>query len=120
MVYVFTVLSCMKMGWLRRLMLEDSSFGDTVFKLSPDLKELKLFGGEFANVPMQRICNPFWKDVLKHYRNCIQNVHQNIFMILCQNAYTIIPILLLTKGLFTSRTGLMLGLYLCTTYLNGK
>ena len=28
MVDVFTVLSCMKMGWLRRLMLEDSSFGD--------------------------------------------------------------------------------------------
>ena len=80
MVYVFTVLSCMKMGWLRRLMLEDSSFGDTVFKLSPDLKELKLFGGEFANVPMQWICNPFWKDVLKHYKKlytkCLpENIH---------------------------------------------
>ena len=32
MVAVLTVLSCMKMGWLRRLMLEGSSFGDTVFK----------------------------------------------------------------------------------------
>ena len=52
MVDVFTVLSCMKMGWLRRLMLGDSSFGDTVFKFVPDLKKLKLLGGEFANVPM--------------------------------------------------------------------
>ena len=68
MVDVFTVLSCMKMGWLRRLMLEGSSLGDPVFKPSPDLNKLKLFGGEFANVPMQRIYNPFWKDVLKHYK----------------------------------------------------
>ena len=41
MVDVFTVLSCMKIGWLRRLMLEDSSFGNTVFKLFPDLNTLK-------------------------------------------------------------------------------
>ena len=80
MVDVFTVLSCMKIGWLRRLKLEDSSFGDTVFKLPPDLNKLKLFGGEFANVPMQRICNPFWKDVLKHYKKlytkCLpENIH---------------------------------------------
>ena len=52
MVDVFTVLSCMKIFWLRRLMLGDSSFGDTVFKFVPDLKKLKLLGGEFANVPM--------------------------------------------------------------------
>ena len=61
-------------------MLEDSSFGDTVFKLLPDLNKLKLFGGEFANVPMQQICNPFWKDVLKHYKKlytkCLpKNIH---------------------------------------------
>ena len=42
MVDVLTVLSCMKMGWLRRLMLEGSSFGDTVFKLFPDLNKLKI------------------------------------------------------------------------------
>ena len=41
MVDVFTVLSCMKIGWLRRLMLKDSGFGDTVFKLFPDLNTLK-------------------------------------------------------------------------------
>ena len=27
-----------------------------------------MFGGEFANVLMQQICNPFWKDVFKHYK----------------------------------------------------
>ena len=75
MVDVFTVLSCMKMGWLRRLMLEDSSFGDTVFKLFPDLNKLKLFCGEFANVPMQRICNLFWEDVLKRTKCLPENIH---------------------------------------------
>ena len=80
MVEVFTVLSCMKMGWLRRLMLEDSSFGATMFKLFPDLNKLKEFCGEFANVPMQRICNPFWEDVLKRYKKlytkCLpENIH---------------------------------------------
>ena len=28
-----------------------------------------MFGGEYANVLMQKIQNPFWKDVLKHYKN---------------------------------------------------
>ena len=80
MVDAFTVLSCMKMGWIRRRMSEGSGFGDTVFKLFPDLNKLKLIGVEFANVPMQRICNPFWKDVLKHYKKlytkCLpKNIH---------------------------------------------
>ena len=38
-----------------------------MFELYPDLHKLKLLGGEFANVPMQQICNPFWK-VFKHYK----------------------------------------------------
>ena len=41
-----TVLSCMKMGWMRRLMSEGSGFGDTVFKRFPDLNTLKLLGGK--------------------------------------------------------------------------
>ena len=61
-------------------MLEGSSFGDTVFKLFPDLNKLKLICGEFENVPMQRIYNPLWKDVLKHYKKlytkCLpKNIH---------------------------------------------
>ena len=44
MVDVFTVLSCMKIAWLRRLMLENSSFGETVFKLFPNSNKLKLVG----------------------------------------------------------------------------
>ena len=93
----FTVLSCMKIGWLRRLMSEGCGLcdSDTAFKLFPDLHKLKLLGGEFA----------------KQYTN----VCQKVFTILCQNAYTTISVLLLTKGLFTSMTGLMLGLYLYTT-----
>ena len=45
MLNAFTVLSCMKMGWMRRLMSDGSDFGDTVFKLFPDLNRLKLLGG---------------------------------------------------------------------------
>ena len=94
----FTVLSCMKIAWLRRLMSEGCGLcdSDTVFKLFPDLHKLKLLGGEFA----------------KQYTN----VCEKVFTILCQNAYTTtISVSLLTKGLFTSMTGLMLGLYLYTT-----
>ena len=39
-----------------------------MFELYPDWYTLRMFGGEFANVLMQQICNPFWKDVFKHYK----------------------------------------------------
>ena len=61
-------------------MLEGSRFGDTVFNFFPDLNKLKLFGGEFVNVPMRWICNPFRNDVLKHYKKLYtkwlpENIH---------------------------------------------
>ena len=37
-------------------------------KLFTFLNKLKVLGGEFSNVPMQWICTPFWRDVLKHYK----------------------------------------------------
>ena len=49
-------------------------------KLFTFLNKLKVLGGEFSNVPMQWICTPFWRDVLKHYKKlytkCLpENIH---------------------------------------------
>ena len=64
-VYIF--LSTMKLSWLRRLMV-DSPFVHLLYVMYPDLKNLSTLGGEFANVAMHRINNPFWVDILRHYK----------------------------------------------------
>jgi len=80
MVDVFTVLSFTNICWPRRQISERSGLGDEVFKLFHGLHKLKLLGCEFANVHMQQIYNPFWKDVQKHckkrYTKCLpENDH---------------------------------------------
>lgn len=64
---IFSFLSTMKISWLRRLDLDCSSVR-FVLNLYPLLKNIDKFGGEYANNIMQRINNPFWHDVAKHYK----------------------------------------------------
>ena len=73
-------LSFTNICWPRRQISERSGLGDKMFKLFHGLHKLKLLGCEFANVHMQQIYNPFWKDVLKHYKKlytkCLpENIH---------------------------------------------
>ena len=68
MVDVFSFVACMKIGWLRRLFFQESDYLKLVEAFIPNIKNLCKFGGEFANKLIQEIQNPFWKDVLKHYK----------------------------------------------------
>ena len=69
MVSVYSCLSTLKISWLRRIRFDpDSQLATFLFDLFPDMKMLSSFGGEFVNKVRDRIDNPFWKDVLNHYR----------------------------------------------------
>ena len=69
MVNLYFFWSCMKISWLRRNSSGESNLKDTVLNFFPDFCKLTRFVGEYANALMQKIHNPFWKDVLKHYKN---------------------------------------------------
>ena len=63
----------MKISWLRRISSGESNLKETVLNFPPDFCKLTRFaeggGGEYANVLMQKNHNPFWKAVLKYYKN---------------------------------------------------
>ena len=67
MVDVFSFVATMKISWLRRLRV-DNSFSRFIYDLCPEIEKLKHFGGEYANIVMTRVHNPFWHDVAKHYK----------------------------------------------------
>ena len=67
MLNVRSFLSSLKLSWLKRLM-EDSTWKEFTMNIIPELKMLHNFGIEYANTLIQSIENPFWKDVLKHYK----------------------------------------------------
>lgn len=67
MLNVYTFLSGMKIMWLKRI-CGDSSLRDFITDMYPMFADLKKYGSEYANVLMVRVSNPFWKDVLKHYK----------------------------------------------------
>jgi len=78
MLNVYVFLSCMKLSWLRRMFSSsDSTLKDFVLCLYPDLHKLHLLGGEFTNILMNTIHNPFWHDVLKYFKRlngkCVPN-----------------------------------------------
>ena len=68
MINVFTFLAALKISWLGRVQEEESHIRTLLNALCPDFAKLFKLGGEYANVLMQTIGNPFWKDVLKHYK----------------------------------------------------
>ena len=73
---MFDVLSClatMKASWIRGLRCVESSLKDFVLNMYPDFANLRTLGGRICNVLMQKIQNPFWRDVLKHYKKCTEN-----------------------------------------------
>ena len=60
-------LSAMKLNWIPRLQKNDK-LKTFVFEIYPELGNLHNFGGEYANLVIQRTQNAFWKDVMKHYK----------------------------------------------------
>ena len=62
-------LSCMKISWLRRISSGESNLKDTVMNFFPDFCKLTRFLGNMQMYLCKKNHNPFWKDVLKHYKN---------------------------------------------------
>ena len=54
----FTFLVSVKITWLQRI-AEEFSYSELVMDIYPDLSTLRNYGGEYANIQMLRIENPF-------------------------------------------------------------
>ena len=67
MVNVRAFMSAMKISSLKRL-LNESEWKAFTCEMFPQLTDLPNFGVQYATVVINKIENPFWKDVLKHYR----------------------------------------------------
>ena len=54
--------------WLHRISVCDSIFKTIMINMYPELDTLKIHGSEYANILMTKLNNPFWRDVLKHFK----------------------------------------------------
>ena len=87
-------VASMKISWLRRIFHDDSQFVHFIVTMFPDLNLIPYIGGDFIHHANNLIKNPFWGDVLKHYKNLhiksaprssdgllAENIHCNPFII---------------------------------------
>ena len=68
MVDIESFLAALKISWLKRILHDDGRLSKILQAMSPFIENVKQRGGEFANIIMQRVKNPFWFDVFKHYK----------------------------------------------------
>ena len=69
---VKSFLAAMKVSWLRRLVNDSgSSLAEFFYAMYPQAFHVNKFGGEYANLLMSKIHNPFWKDVLRSYKKLV-------------------------------------------------
>lgn len=67
MIDVAACISSLKISWLKRI-TDESEFQKFIFNIFPDFQCLHKLGEEYIHVCMQRCRNPFWVDVLKHFK----------------------------------------------------
>ena len=69
LVNIHEYLSAMKINWLRRIFQPDNCLVKNVlFAVCPAFANIRGFGGEYANIVHRLIQNPFWAQVLMHYK----------------------------------------------------
>lgn len=68
MVNVKDFLSGLKITALKKILHDDGKITKILFTLCPSVKNVMVRGGEFANVLIEKLVNPFWVDVFKHYK----------------------------------------------------
>ena len=64
MVDIKSFSAALKISWLKRI-LHDVKLSKNLQAMCPLIQSVKQRGGEFANIIMQRVKNPFWFDVFK-------------------------------------------------------
>ena len=69
MVDIKSFLAALKINWLKRILSDDGKLSKILQAMCSMTQNVKQRGGEFANIIMQRVKNPFWFDVFKHYKN---------------------------------------------------
>ena len=73
MINVKSFIKSLKLTWIRRLLLYDSSWNKLFFDIMPDIfKHFTEFGSSFIKKMVSKTNNPFWKDVfisLNDYMN---------------------------------------------------
>ena len=78
MIDIHAFLSSMKVSWIRRINCE-SNLQMFVQNMCPELFYLKQFGVDYISCLMLKIDNPFWRDVLKHFkRYCTKCIPENL------------------------------------------
>ena len=68
MVDVKSFVSALKISWLRCFLRDNGKITKILQVMCPLIQYIKQRGGEFSNIIIQRIRNPFWRDVFKHYK----------------------------------------------------
>ena len=109
MVDIKSFLAALKISWLKRILHDYGQLSKILQAMFPLMQNVKR-GGEFSNIIMQRVKNPSWFDVFKSYKKCLPNVHLQLLMILCQNAY-IMLVYAEEKGLYVLETGWTVALF---------
>ena len=65
---VKSFVSALKISWLRRILCDNGKITKILQVMCPLIQYTKQRGGEFSNIIIQTIRNPFWRDVFKHYK----------------------------------------------------
>ena len=68
MVDIKSFLAALKIGLFKRMLHDDGKLSKILQAMCPLIQSVKQRGGEFANIIMQRVKNPFRFDVFKHYK----------------------------------------------------
>ena len=76
MLDVKSFLSALKISWLKRILSDDDKLTKILQAICPLKSSIKERGGEFANIIMQRVKNPFGRMYLNTTKNCVENVCQ--------------------------------------------
>jgi hypothetical protein len=77
MVDVYTYVASLKISWLNKIK-NDNNLQLFIFGLFPALRNVSKFGEEYVDVCLRSCTNPFWTDVLKHYKKlCIKCTVEN-------------------------------------------
>ena len=91
--------------------MNDGKLSKILQAMCPLIQNVKQWGGEFANIIMQRVKKPFWFDVFKHYKKMYAKCTPVTFDDLCWNVYIIMLIYAEEKGLYVLEIGWIVALF---------
>lgn len=68
MIDIKSFLSALKINWLKRILCSNGKITKILKIVCPSIQNMEKLGSEYINVILQKVENPFWRDVLKHYK----------------------------------------------------